>query len=380
MLQRILNLPNLLKKKSFFLFGPRATGKSTLIETQLNHNTPIIDLLDSELYLRLSTKPQELKSLIMAYPDFSVVVIDEIQRIPELLNEVHSLIEKQKIRFLLTGSSARKLKKGHVNLLAGRAWTSEIFPLTSHEIPAFDLQRYLRYGGLPAIYLSAEPEEELHAYVGTYLKEEIQAEALVRQIPVFSRFLQTSAVTSGQMLNFSELANDTGIPVSTVREYYQILADTFLGFLLPAWTKSVKRKALSTAKFYYFDIGVKNTLAGIQAIEPKSDLYGQSFEHFMAMELRAYLSYNRKKIPMSYWHSKHGYEVDFILGDDIAIEIKTTDKTSDKHFKSLKMLAEENICKRYLLVSHDKLHRKEEQFEALYWQDFLIKLWGGEII
>ncbi len=380
MLKRVLNVDNLLKKKSFFLFGPRTTGKSTLIGLQLANGTPIIDLLDSEIYLRLSAKPYELKSLIVQHPNHSVVVIDEIQRVPELLNEVHRMIEQDKIRFLLTGSSARKLKKGYVNLLAGRAWTAELFPLTSFEIPHFNLSRYLRYGGLPAVYLSDEPDEELSAYVNTYLKEEIQAEALVRKIPAFSRFLQTSALTSGHMLNFSEVASDAGIPVTTVREYYQILEDTFLGFLLPSWVKSVKRKAISTAKFYYFDIGVKNTLARIQAIEPKSDLYGQAFEHFIAMELRAYLSYRRKRIEMSYWRSKHGHEVDFILGDEIAIEVKSTNKTSDKHFKGLKILAEEDICKRYILISHDKINRKDDQFEALYWGKFLSLLWGDKIV
>lgn len=380
LLQRTLNLSKLLAKKSFFLFGPRATGKSTLIKTQFSDTVPLINLLRSDIYLRLTINPYELESIITAYPDYSVVIIDEIQRIPELLNEVHRLIEEKKIHFLLTGSSARKLKKDDVNLLGGRAWKAELFPLTSDEIPDFNLKRYLQYGGLPPVYLSAEPEEELYAYIDTYLKEEIQAEAFVRKVPAFSRFLQISALTSGCMMNFSEIANDTGISASSIREYYHILEDTFIGFMLPAWTKSIKRKAISTAKFYYFDIGVKNTLAGIKSIEPKSDLYGQAFEHFIALELRAYLSYRRLHKSLHYWASTHGFEVDFIVDNEIAIEVKSTDKVGEKHFKGLKMLAEENICQHYFLVSQDKTNRNVNQFQAIYWQDFLKKLWKDEII
>lgn len=385
MLDRLLNLPELLAKKSFFLFGPRATGKTSLIKMQFAETVPVINLLRGDMYLRLSANPHELEPIIDAFSahsfsDTSIVVIDEVQRIPMLLNEVHRLIEEKKIRFLLTGSSARKLKQDNVNLLAGRAWTAEIFPLTSHEIPDFNLTRYLTWGGLPSVYLSDYPEEELHAYVNTYLKEEIQAEALVRKIPAFSRFLQTSALTSGKMLNFSEVANDTGIPVSTIREYYHILEDTFIGFILPAWTKTVKRKTLSTAKFYYFDLGVRNTLAGISVLEKKSDLYGQAFEHFIALELRAYLSYRRKRLILSYWCSKHGAEVDFIIGDEIAIEVKASEKLTDKHFKGIKMLAEEQICKRHIVISHDPVNRRYANYEAIYWEDFLKMLWGGKIV
>ena len=378
MLGRYLNLPNLLKRKSFFLFGPRETGKSSLIKAQLAPTYPVINLLESQLFLHLSNNPGELEPVINAFPRQDWVIIDEVQRIPPLLNEVHRLIEDRGIRFLLTGSSARKLKKQDTNLLGGRAWKAELFPLISEEIPDFDIHRYLRYGGLPPIYLSDEPNEELYAYVDTYLKEEIRAESLVRNIPSFSRFLEMSALTSGTLLNFASISNDTGIAATTIREYYQILEDTFIGFMVPAWTKTIKRKALSTAKFYYFDIGVKNTLAGIKYIEEKSNVFGQAFENFIAMELRAYLSYNRIHEPLSYWQSKHGIEVDFIMGDTIAIEVKSTDKVSDKHLKGLKMLAEEKICKRYILISFDKLNRRYGNIDVLHWKDFLKKLWDDE--
>jgi len=215
-LQRILNLPNLLSRKSFFLFGPRATGKSTLIKQQLPASGTIIDLLDSRLYLRLLSSPSDLESIIYADNKNGIVVIDEIQRVPELLNEVHRLIENKKLTFLLTGSSARKLRRGKVNLLAGRVWEARLFPLTWKEIPDFNLERYLRYGGLPPVYLSKYPYEELDAYVNTYLKEEIMAEGLIRKLPPFSRFLRSAALVNGEMVNFSNLANDCQVPPSTV--------------------------------------------------------------------------------------------------------------------------------------------------------------------
>lgn len=379
-LKRILDLSELLSQKSFFLFGPRATGKSTLITQQLTDNVLIIDLLQSTLYLRLGADPSALESIIDSTPSAKVVVIDEVQRIPELLNEVHRLIEKRGLRFLLTGSSARKLRRKGVNLLAGRAWEARLFPLISQELPSMDLNRVLHYGSLPAVYLSDAPVEELNAYVNTYLKEEIQAEALVRKIPAFSRFLQTSALTSGNIINFSSIASDTGVPITTVREYYQILEDTFLGFFVSAWSKSVKRKARSMTKFYFFDIGVKNTLANISTIEPASDLYGQAFEHFMATELLAYLSYRRKRLPLQYWQTKHGHEVDFIIGDAVAIEVKTTQQVTSKHLKGLKLLQEEEICQQYYVISHDKLERVVDGIKLVYWENFLQALWQDNII
>ncbi len=380
MFLRILDLPNLLKRKSFFLFGPRATGKSFLIRHQFPKTVPIINLLRSEIYLLLSAKPYELESMIKSYQDYHLVVIDEVQRVPMLLNEVHRLIEEQGIQFLLTGSSARKLHKNDVNLLAGRAWEANLFPLTSREIPDFKLERYLQYGGLPPVYASAEPEEELVAYVDTYLREEIQAEGLVRKIPAFSRFLLTSALTSGQILNFTAIASDAGVPVASIREYYQILQDTFIGFLVPGWTKTLKRKAMSSAKFYFFDLGVRNTLAQIKSLPPQSNLFGQAFEHFIALEIRAYLSYRRKREPLNYWRTQHGQEVDFIIGGKIAIEVKTTDRVTEKHLQGLHLLAEEKICERYLLISFDTTARRYDECEVLHWQDFLNQLWNDQII
>jgi len=375
-LNRKLKLAPLLKLKSFFLFGPRATGKSSLIAHQLQGKCKVIDLLKGDVYFRLSAQPWLLENMILSADKETIIVIDEIQRIPELLNEVHRLIEEKHYRFLLTGSSARKLRHEGVNLLAGRAWEAHLCPLTYQEIPEFDLTRYLTVGGIPSIYLSEFPQEELGAYVDTYLKEEIQAEAFVRKMGAFSRFLQVCSLTSGQMINFSSISSDTGVPVSTVREYYQLIEDTLLGFTVPVWTKSVKRKPIATAKFYLFDIGVKNMLANINQLDPLSNLFGDAFEHFIALELRAYLKYKRIRKQLAYWRTQNGQEVDFVIGDDVAIEVKATTTVSSKHLKGLKALQEEGLCKHYLLVSQDTLSQQDGQIQIMHWQLFLEKLWN----
>ena len=377
--KRTLALKPLLSKKSHFLFGPRGTGKSSLIKHELGEQALVVDLLHTETYLRLLENPSQLESMI-ALDQKPFTVIDEIQRAPELLNEVHRLIENKQIRFLLTGSSARKLKRHGVNLLAGRARQAELFPLTYHELSNFNLSHYLQYGGLPMVVLSDEPEEDLSAYVHTYLEEEIKAEALVKKLPAFSRFLQLSALTSGKTLNFSGIASDAGVSSITLREYYQILEDTFLGFLIPPWQHSIKRKPVATARFYYFDTGVKNKLAKISAIPEYTDLFGQAFEQFIAMELRAYLSYSRKKIPLHFWRTTEGHEVDFIVGEQVAIEVKGAKKISSKQLKGLQLLMEEKKMKHYYLVSQDPIASKQNGIFVLPWENFLKRLWDGKVV
>ena len=379
--QRELNLLKLLEKKSFFLFGPRSTGKSYLIQQQLAQQALVLNLLKSDLFLRLQENPTHLENLILAEskkPKF--VVIDEIQKIPELLDEVHRLIEEKKIFFLLTGSSARKLKRGHANMLAGRAWKAELFPLCWHEIPDFRLDHYLRFGGLPHIYPSKEPEEELDAYVTIYLKEEILQEGLIRKIPPFSRFLKAAALSNGSLLNFAQVGSDCGVPPATVREYYSILEDTLVGFFLEPWAQSKKRKAIQTAKFYFFDTGVTHMMSGTKTLDRNSNLYGTSFEQFIAMELRACLSYQRIKEPLTFWRSTHGFEVDFLVGDHTAIEVKATNKVTAKDLKGLKALSEEKKFKNYYLVSQDPIASKTGEITLLPWEIFLKKLWVDGVI
>ena len=379
--QRLLSLPELLKRKSFFLFGPRATGKSYLVQSQLTDRALVIDLLRSDLYFRLSAEPGLLEALIGDRRGAGAwIVIDEVQKLPVLLDEVHRLIEKRGLRFLLTGSSARKLKRGQANLLAGRAWTAHLYPLTSAEIPRFELPRFLRWGGLPPVVASDEPAEELKAYVRTYLHEEIQAEGFVRRLPQFSRFLTTAALTNGQMLNFAQIASDAGVPAATVREYYFLLEDTLVGFLLPAWTKSKRRKAIATARFYFFDTGVTHALAGTEAIDRNSDLYGKSFEQWVGMELRAYLGYRRRDDGLAYWRSIHQHEVDFIVGDHTAIEVKATRKVSSRDLRGLQAIAEENRFRQLLLVSEDRIEATYGAIRCLPWSRFTEALWTDKLL
>ncbi len=380
-LTRTLDVAALLQRKSFFLFGARATGKSHLIREQLAGRALVIDLLRGDLSLRLAADPTLLGAMLgdRRGPDVWVV-IDEVQKLPSLLDEVHRLIEERGVRFLLTGSSARKLKRGQANLLAGRAWTAELLPLTWPELPEFDLPRFLRYGGLPPVVLSPEPDEELRAYVGTYLREEIQAEALIRRLPQFSRFLASAATTNGQMLNFAQIGSDCGVPATTVREHYLLLEDTLVGFLQPAWTRSRLRKAISTARFWFFDTGVAHALAGTRTLERNSDLWGRSFEHWVGMELRAWLSYRRRDDPLTYWRSAAQHEVDFIVGDHTAIEVKSTRSVTSRDLRGLAALAEEGIVRRLFLVSDDPVEAKRGPIVCLPWRTFIERLWSDDLI
>jgi predicted AAA+ superfamily ATPase len=284
------------------------------------------------------------------------------------------------VRLLLTGSSARKLRRGQANLLAGRAWTATLHPLTWAELPGFDLPRYLRWGGLPPVVQSPEPEEELGAYVRTYLQEEIQAEGLVRRLPQFSQFLATAALANGQMLNFAAIGSDAGVPAATVREYYFLLEDTLVGFVLPAWTRSRRRKAISTARFFFFDIGVTHALAGTRALDRNSDLWGRSFEHWVALELRAYLSYRRRSDPLAYWRSTAGHEVDFVVGDHTAIEVKATRRVTPRDLRGLAALAEERRFHRLVLVSEDPAPATRDRVRCVPWRHFAEQLWGDRLL
>ena len=272
---RTINLPGLLAKKSYFLLGPRQTGKSFLIRQTLP-GLRVFDLLDSPTYLSLSRNPERIAEELTE--NDKTVVIDEIQRLPHLLNEVHRLIEARRIRFLLTGSSARKLRQGGVNLLGGRARTQYLHPLTSHELGTeFELARAAEYGLLPSIYFSDDPRADLEAYAGTYLQQEIIAEGATRNAPAFSRFLKVAALCNGTIVNFTKIANDAQVPRTTVYEYFEILKDTLILHELPAWKKSVKRKPLSSSKYYFFDVGVAAALQG-RFFRSDTPEFGQALE------------------------------------------------------------------------------------------------------
>ncbi|MBC2715427.1 MAG: ATP-binding protein [Desulfobacteraceae bacterium] len=376
MYKRTLGLTALLKKKSFFLFGPRGTGKTTLIKHTLS-NATVIDLLESKTYRNYLRNPSILSDQKLK----PIVVIDEIQKLPELLDEVHRLIESERLTFLLTGSSSRKLKRGGANLLAGRAWWAELFPLTSYEIPDFDLLTYLNRGGLPVVYPSDEYVEELRAYTSLYLREEIQNEALTRKIVQFSEFLELIALSNGEEISFQSIAGDCGVSPNSIKNYIQILEDTLLAFPLKPFTKTKRRKAISRSKLYFFDIGVTNSLANRGEILEGSELFGKAFEHFILLEVRAFLSYARKNIKMFYWRSTSRFEVDLILGDKWAIEIKSSKLIYGKHLKGIRALKEEGNIQNFAVISCDQNERTTQDDIVIFpWKVFLDKLWKGEII
>ena len=378
MYKRSLNLPDLLDKKSFFLFGARATGKTTLIQSSLP-KALIIDLLHSRTYTALLKDPSSLADLIRG--NDQIIVIDEIQKLPVLLDEVHRLIQKERRTFLLTGSSARKLKHGSANLLGGRAREARLFPLCSVEIDSFDLLRLMNHGGLPEIYDSSEPDEDLEAYVDTYLKEEIKAEAVTRNVAAFAEFLDIMGRCNGQEMNYESFASDLQVSPGTFKNYLQILEDTLVGFRLPGFTKTKKRKATARAKHYLFDLGVVRQLAGRGRISLKSKEFGDALEHFIILELRAFLSHRRKKVEMTYWRSTSQFEVDLLLDSAVAIEIKATETISAKHLKGLRALAEEGQVRRFICVHCGPLKgQTEDGIDLIPYGQFLSLLWAGEII
>lgn len=376
-INRSIDLVEVLKKKSCFLFGPRQTGKSSLIRHVLAKYR-VYNLLDAEIYLKLSRSPTRLREECL--PHDKVIIIDEIQKLPELLDEVHFLIEEKGIHFLLTGSSARKLRKGGVNLLGGRAWTRHLYPLTSAELgEKFDLVKAVNHGLLPTMYFSDSPEDDLNAYVGTYLREEIAAEGLTRNIPAFSRFLEVAALCNGQLINYTKISNDAQVARSTIQEYFQILKDTLIAHELTPWKQSFKRKPLSTSKFYFFDCGVVRHLQKRSVVRPGSPEFGELLETFIFHELVAYCDYEGS-LALNYWRSKSGFEVDFILDSKTAIEVKATKTVSVQDLKGLKMLREENSLKKYILVCMEKEFRMVDGIEIVPIYLFLKKLWAGEVI
>lgn len=373
---RSLNILTNLKKSSCFLFGPRATGKTSLLKDQLKNST-YIDLLNADIFDELMRRPVALVEKIKNKKQ--IVVIDEIQKLPKLLDEVHRLIEEHKIKFLLTGSSARKLRRDGANMLGGRAREAQLFPLTWNEIDDFNLIKYLNYGGLPIIYQSSQPIEDLKAYVRNYLAEEIKAEAFVRNYERFVRFLEVMSTANGHELNYASLASDSGVPVRTVEGHIEVLKDTLMAYELLPFTKTVKRKAISKSKFYFFDIGVANFLSEkIPLAEGNSDI-GISFEQFIINEVRAYLSYNRIDKKLTYWRSGK-FEVDLVIGKDVAIEIKFSKNMKSEFYTSLEVLKEERIMKKYMIVGRFSTSGLKNDIEYLPYEEFLTMLWSGEIV
>jgi len=370
-IERSLDLVKEVGRKSCFLFGPRQTGKSWLIRHSFT-DCPVYNLLDNETYLKLNRSPRRLREEIVSQS--RIIIIDEIQKLPQLLDEVHLLIEESGIHFLLTGSNARKLRRGGVNLLGGRARIRYLHPFSYAELKdQFDLPRALNHGLLPPIYFSNEPNDDLGAYVGAYLKDEIAAEGLTRNVPAFGRFLEVAALCNGRLVNYTKVSNDAQVARSTVQEYFQILKDTLIATEVTAWKKSRKRKPIAISKFYFFDPGVVRILQNRNTVKKGAPEFGEAMETYLFHELKTYADCHAAG-EISYWRSTSGFEVDFILADTTAVEVKATATVGPQDLRGLKALKEEKKLKNYLLVSLEERPRTVDQIQILPWKEFLDRL------
>lgn len=371
---------------SAFLLGPRGTGKSTWIQENYKGNSVVYDLLNTKELIRLSRDPSLLYRETAHLPAGSWVIIDEIQKVPALLNEVHRIIEEKKIRFILSGSSARKLRKSGVNLLAGRALTYNLFPLVSKEVGfKLDLQKQTVFGMLPLSFSAANPNKYLQAYTETYLKEEIREEALTRNFGSFSRFLEIAARQNGQLTNATSIARDAGVARQTVQGYFDILIDTLIGFRLEPWKLKRTTKQVSHPKFYFFDSGVVRALSGRLPYPPTPEESGPLFECFIINEIRTYLHYTELDYPLYFWRSQGGVEVDIFLETSkgfVAIELKNGVRWEKKFNRGMHRLSEESgkkkvACFGVFMGNRQLTVDNVSVYPAL---DFLMRLWSGEII
>lgn len=381
MLDRILKLSEI-EEDSLFLWGSRQTGKSTLLKA-LFPKARLYDLLKTDIRTAFQVRPAQLREECQMLNEGEIVIIDEVQKVPALLDEVHWLIENRGLHFILSGSSARKLRRSGANLLGGRALRRTLFPLVSAEIPDFDLNKALNNGMLPRHYLIADPSKRIQSYIGDYLQQEIIEEAVVRQLNAFTRFLQVAALCNTEIVNYTNIAQDCGVSAKTVKEYFSILEETMLGFFLPAYTHVVKRKLIQAPKFYYFDVAIPNHLLRRVPLQRGTDIYGHALEHLVIQELRAFLSYHfYEDKKLSYWRTlDNKYEVDAVIGDaEIAIEVKSSDKVVSSDTKGLKVFGEEHPGAKLLLLSLEERPRMLNGIEIWPVVLFLDRLWSRKVL
>lgn len=384
-LKRILEI-KLPLKQSAFLWGARKTGKTTYLKERFP-NGLLYDFLKTDIFFEVSKSPSLLREWLLAKDKSELkepIILDEVQKIPQILDEVHWLIENMGLRFVLCGSSARKLKRGHVNLLGGRAWRYEMFPLTSQEIGKFDLIRALNHGLIPLHYLQNDGDckKSLAAYIQDYLREEVFAEGLTRNIPAFSRFFDAFGYSHGEITNYANIARECGVDAKTVKEYYQILVDTLLAVRVEPFKKRQSRQVITkAAKYYMFDVGVAGCLTKRHITEQKGDEFGKAFEHFILMEIVAYRSYSRKDFAINFWRTKSGLEVDFVLGKgEVALEVKGTSRLDKRNINGLNAFSQEYSHRKSIVVCSEREKRLCNKIEILPWEIFLKQLWAGKIL
>ncbi|MEA3446902.1 MAG: ATP-binding protein [Bacteroidota bacterium] len=369
-----------LGQESAFLWGARQTGKTTLLKA-LFPDSIYIDLLLNSEFLKFNRQEDLLKQIVKANKPSKPVIIDEIQRLPHLLNDVQWLMTNTDTQFILSGSSPRKILRSDVNLLGGRALRYELYPLVYPEFNDFDLNKILNFGTLPRHYLSNNPQKLLSAYIGSYLQDEIIQEAKRRNVQAFTNFLENVALTNAEIVNYSNIASDCGVSSVTIKEYFNILEETLLGRFLPAYKKKQKRRIISSPKFYFFDTGITNVLLNNHNISEKTPAFGKALEHYIYNELHVHSRYTGLGYPITYWHTASQVEVDFILGDhQVAIEVKSGNNIQNKHLKGLKRFSDEFNTKRQIIVCNETYYRKTGKIEIMPVEHFLKTLWAGEII
>ena len=383
MFERLLSLPDS-GRETFFLWGPRQAGKSTLLRKRYPAGF-WVDLLKGEEFRRYVARPELLRQeLDAAGPDPArQIVIDEVQKVPALLDEVHWLIENRGLHFALCGSSARKVRHGAANLLGGRALRYELRGLTAGELGAdFELDRALNHGYLPRMYEAGQPRRLLDAYISDYLRQEVAAEGLVRNLPAFSDFLDVAALRDGDPVNYSNVARECGVSGPTAKAYFGILEDTLLARWLPAWRRRAKRRLARAPKFYFEDVGVVNRLARRGELERGSDRYGKAFENWVFHELSAFVGYRDLDEQLTYWRLPSGIEVDFVLGDmRVAIEAKASARITRDHLKGLRTLVEEHqhVGRRAVVCLEPRARRTDDGIDILPAEDFARRLWQGDL-
>lgn len=380
---RVLNL-DLPSRQSAFLWGPRKTGKSTYLKVTFPKSV-VFDFLQTDIFVEFSKRPALLRERLLAMDKAKLlepIILDEVQKVPQILDEVHWLIENKKVRFILCGSSARKLKRGQANLLGGRAWRYELFPLVTSELERFDLLRALNQGLIPDHYLQDNAKKSLQAYVQDYLKEEVFAEGLTRNIPAFSRFFDSMGYSHGEVTNYSNIARDCGVDSKTVKEYYQILVDTLMGMLVMPFRRRQNRQVITKAsKFYLFDVGVAGAVVKRSIQEERGEAFGKAFEHFILMELAAHRSYHEAGYPIQFWRTKTGLEVDFVLGEgEVAIEVKGANRVDTRDLLPLQTFVEEYRPRQAIVVCNERVERVHGSIKIKPWRQFLRELWEDKII
>ena len=380
-LDRILQI-DLPPRQSAFLWGPRKTGKTTFLKQNFPKSL-VFDFLKTDLFLAFSSKPSILREQLAAASDEQLslpIILDEVQKVPSVLDEVHWLIENRGLSFILCGSSARKLKRGQANLLGGRAWRFEMFPFITAELKNYALLDVLNKGMIPSHYLQVDAKRSLKAYVQDYLKEEIFAEGLVRNLPAFSRFFESMSYSHGELTNFLNISRDCGIDSKTVKEYYQILVDTLMGIFIHPFKKRQTRQVITRSpKFYLFDTGVAGIITKRSILEEKGELFGKAFEHFILLELIGYRSYREKDFDIEFWRTKSGLEVDFILGNGkMAIEVKGTSQINLKDLRPIRLFRDEFQPQEAIVVCNEPAERIVDNIRIVPYRVFLKRLWADD--